>query len=171
MNDKISVLNWSDRFALIDKYQPTNETICRVFRVNADELAAAQDLRSHGNFKSKPEIQLSDYADLLKESKTAPTKSSTATTHTKPKTPPTSATKVVRVPKKRGRKGSKIANAFLAIPATPVPVEDFIAEHEVSLAVLRQSRRFDKSGMSGDVRVKQSKDTKQLMVWREASES
>jgi len=174
----VNALNWSDRFALIDKYKPADETICSALDVTQDELDTARDLRSAGNFKAASEIKIDDYASLMSK---APTKTKakvpTATTHTKAKTKkekadtPTTATKPVREPKKRGRKGSKIANAFMAIPSEPVSAEEFIAEHSVSLAVLRQSRRFDKSGLDGQVRVKQDKETKTLMVWRETADS
>ncbi len=172
MSTNISILNWSDRFALIDKFKPSDETICQSLDVTQDELNTARELRNAGNFRSAVDIDLNDYADMM-TTVVKSTKEPTATTHTKPKSKtadsPITATKSVREPKKRGRKGNKIANAFIAIPSTPVSADDFIAEHEVSLAVLRQSRRFDKSGLTGSVRVKQDKETKTLMVWRDVS--
>jgi hypothetical protein len=178
MSTDVNTLNWSDRFAIIDKFTPADEVICHTMNVTQDELDTARDLRSHGNFKAKPDINVNDYKSLMVDTVVAkPKKTKPATTHTKPTkkktatTPPSTATKPVKVPKKRGRKGSKIADAFMAVPATAVSAADFIAEHGVSLAVLRQSRRFDKSGLDGAVRVKQDKETKTLMVWREATVS
>jgi len=179
MSTNVNELNWSDRFALIDKFKPADETVCSALDVTQDELDTARDLRAAGNFKAASDIDPSDFAAVLSvpAPKKAAPKEKPATTHTKPKskkataTPPSTATKPVKVPKKRGRKGSKIANAFMAVPAVPVSADAFITEHSVSLAVLRQARRFDKSGLAGAVRVKQDKETKTLMVWREAPES
>jgi len=178
MSTNIHELNWSDRFAIIDKYKPADDVICESLDVTQDELDTARDLRSNGNFKAKSDVDLNEYAELLATTTPTkkPTKEKTATTHVKPAAKkakdqkPETATKPVRTPKKRGRKGNKISNAFLAVPAVPVSAEDFITEHGVSLAVLRQSRRFDKSGLDGAVRVKQDKETKTLMVWRESIE-
>jgi len=175
--DKINTLNWSDRFALIDKYEPSDDAICNTLGLNSDELDTARDLRASGNFQAVSEINVDDYADMFKnaaknESVTAPTRNSGITSHVKPttkSTAPLTSTKPVKEAKKRGRKGSKISEAFVAIPTTAIPAEQFAEDHEVSLAVLRQSRRFDKSGL-GPVRVKKDKETKQLMIWREVEE-
>ena len=172
-NDKINTLNWSDRFALIDKYNPADEVICQALNVSPDELDTARDLRQSGNFQAASEINLDDYDDVFTgvTVTTKPARKRKPTSHAKPTTDetPQTATKAVKEPKKRGRKDSKISEAFLAIPAEAVPAEQFATDHSVSLAVLRQSRRFDKSGL-GPVRVKKDKDTKQLMIWREAEE-
>jgi len=175
--DKINTLNWSDRFALIDKYSPSDEVICNTLGLNTDELNTARDLRASGNFQAASEINVDEYADMFKnaaktESVTAPARNSGITSHVKPTiktTAPLTSTKPVKESKKRGRKGSKISEAFIAIPTTAIPAEQFATDHSVSLAVLRQSRRFDKSGL-GPVRVKKDKETKQLMIWREVEE-
>jgi hypothetical protein len=67
--------------------------------------------------------------------------------------------------KKRGRKGQKIHEAFAAIPVSPTPAEAFAAAHKVSMPVLRQSKRFDRTGL-GIVNVKKNRDSKVLMIWR-----
>lgn len=96
----------------------------------------------------------------------------TATVHAKPE----SASKRVKEPQKRGRKGDKIVKAFSAVPTTQTPIDQFIAEHGVSLAVLRQSKRFLAAmdpaiaASIGKINVRQDKATHQLMIWREASE-
>lgn len=93
----------------------------------------------------------------------------TATTHAKPET----ASRKVKEPQKRGRKGDKITRALTAVPTTPTPVDAFIAEHGVSLAVLRQSKRFMASmdaatiASIGKINVRQDKTSHQLMIWRE----
>lgn len=75
--------------------------------------------------------------------------------------------------KKRGRKGSKIQQALLAVPKSPVNINSFMTQHGVSLAVLRQSKRFV-AGLDpavqeriGTVHVKQDKSTKTLTIWRD----
>ena len=55
-------------------------------------------------------------------------------------------------------------NAFSSIPAAPTPVEEFLRTHNISLAVLRQSKRFDQTNL-GPVKVR--KVDGRLMVWRE----
>lgn len=80
---------------------------------------------------------------------------------------PTTATKPIVSPKKRGRQGSNVINAFTAVPTTPVLINAFRANHDVSVAVLRQAKRFDKTGLSGTVRVKKDKATGHLMIWRD----
>ena len=104
------------------------------------------------------------------EKTTQPThRQPTATVHTKPET----ASRRVKEPQKRGRKGDKISKAFAAVPMTQIPVDAFIVEHGVSLAVLRQSKRFlaamepAVAQSIGRINVRQDKDTKQLMIWRE----
>ena len=57
------------------------------------------------------------------------------------------------VKKKRGRPGDKIAQAFAAIGSKPTPVTELIAKYGVAEAVLRQGKRFDKTGL-GKVTVK-----------------
>ena len=97
------------------------------------------------------------------------TKPSTATTHAKPET----ASKPAKQLKKRGRKGDKIFKALAAVPTTQMSVDTFIAQHDVSLAVLRQAKRFvatldpAQAVAIGKINVRQDKTTKKLMIWRE----
>jgi hypothetical protein len=176
---KQSINGWSDRFALLDYYKPTNTQACEALGVTLDELNTAHDLRAQGHFGGESKIKVETYASLFAEDaalmKNTKAKKASATSHTKPKTTaptsaPLTASKPVKEAKKRGRKGSNISTAFLAIPSEAIPAEQFATEYNVSLAVLRQSRRFDKSGL-GPVRVKKDKETKQLMIWREVEES
>lgn len=173
----MSKLSWSEQFALIDHFNPTDEQIVRSFGVTQAELNTARSLRAAGTIATAKNIDVESYSDVFlsdtgSDSKTS-TKTgrskSTSTTSTTSKAPE-SATRRVVAPKKRGRKGTKIALAFKSIPDSPVPVEDFSKQFDVSIPVLRQSKRFDTSPDLGDVRVKVSKDTGKLMIWREASE-
>lgn len=175
-------LSWSDRFSLIDHYAPTDAQIMETFKLTKDELATARQLRASGTFASSKTLDVAGYAGIFSGAQAStPARTTSAviptvggpaqTTHVVTDKPE-SATKKTKVPQKRGRKGDKITNALLAAPATPVPVEDFIKLHGVSLAVLRQSKRFvekmdaDLQAKIGKVVVKQDKATKRLMIWR-----
>lgn len=177
MTTKHLTLNWNDRLALIDYFQPTDEQIQAVFNVNQDELDTARSLRQSGTFAPNANLDVSKYSRYFKtpsvstqttHAATATKAKSTATTHAKPET----ATKKAKVPQKRGRKGNRIQLAFQSITETPVPVDIFMKQHNVSLAVLRQSKRFietlvpEVAAKIGTINVRQDKQTKQLMVWR-----
>lgn len=174
-----SNLSWGERFALIDHFQPSDSQICSVFNLTQAELDTARQLRAAGTFATVSNIDTSKYANLFSTTtttntspvSTSNTKASTATIHVRPET----ATKksVVKVPQKRGRKGDKIAKALQSVPQTPVPVAEFVKQHNISLAVLRQSKRFlatlspDVAKTIGKINVRQDKTSKQLMIWRE----
>lgn len=184
---KSKTLNWNDRFALIDHYKPSDDQVCVAFGVSADELKTARDMRSAGAFTATPGLDLSSYGNMfatasaspstgsgVSSSSKAPARRGGSTSVTKDTSDskagtPSTATKKTKEPKKRGRKGDNIAKAFAAIPSTPTPVEAFASSHGVSIAVLRQSKRFDTSGSTGLVRVKKDKESKTLMIWREES--
>jgi hypothetical protein len=172
-------MNWNDRFAVIDHYSPTDTQIQDAFNVTQDELDTARSLRNSGTFAPNKHLDVSKYGRYFKTSGTsAPTQTvhagkptstkSSITVHAKPET----ASKKAKVPQKRGRKGIKISMAFQAITETPVPVDTFMKQHDVSLAVLRQSKRFIKdldptvAATIGTINVRQDKTTKKLMVWK-----
>lgn len=177
-------LSWSDRFALVDHFAPSDEAICSAFNLTNDELATARQLRSSGTFTASKTLDCTSYAGIFdgttatvstttagpaRTSHTNPTNKGGATVHTNL---PETATKRVKAPQKRGRKGDKITVALLAAPTTPMPVDAFMKQHGVSLAVLRQAKRFvekldaDTRAKVGKVVVKQDKTTKQLMIWK-----
>ncbi len=179
-------LNWNDRFALMDHYTPSDADACSAFGVTQSELDTARDMRKAGAFAASPDVDVKSYQNMFAassatttstaskssskttSSKTAKKSGSTSVTKTTTTTAkPETATKKKKELKKRGRKGDRIAKAFAAIPATPVPVEKFASENNVSLAVLRQSKRFDKSPEMGNVHVKKDKGSGSLMIWRE----
>lgn len=168
-----TTLNWSDRLALIDHYTPCDEQICHAFGVTQHELDAARQMQTIGTLAPSTNIDFKSYSTLF-VGKAATTlikpsdvrEVSTSTVKVQIKDPET-ATKKPLPKQKRGRKGNRIENAFAAIPATPMSVMAFIEQHAVSLAVLRQSKRFDKHPELGNVKVKKDKDTGELMVWRE----
>lgn len=190
---KTKTLTWSDKFALINHFEPTDDQILEAFGGTADELAAARELAASGTITPAEDIDYDAYSHIFNPSASAAsgaiglsgdgksttetkavTKSpaskkekGTMTSTKKPGERAETATKKTSTPKKRGRKGDKIANAFKAIPKTPTEAEKFATDYSVSLAVLRQSKRFDRSPELGKVRVKKDKATKQLMIWRE----
>ena len=170
MKRALNTLTWNDRFALIDHYTPTDKQIVDAFGVTQDELDTALQLRASGQFLSMPNVDVASYSSVFAsttEGIKAP-KRTTTVTSTTTSVPPESASKRVKTPKKRGRKGTKILKAFTAVPTEPTSVNEFAATHSVSVAVLRQSKRFDHSGL-GSVRVKKDKASGTLMIWREAA--
>lgn len=176
---KGKTLSWNDRLTILAKLQPSDADACRVFGVTQDELNAARTQLEQKLFSILPDLDVESYRHLFSpvdstntdsESVTstkAPGRRSSSTTTTKGTSAPETATKTIREPKKRGRKGDKILKAFSSIPATPVAAEEFARQHGVSIAVLRQSKRFDATKSTGTVRVKKDKGTKTLMIWRE----
>jgi hypothetical protein len=190
MND-MKTMSWNDRFALIDKFNPTDAFICAAFNCTVGELAVARKLRAAGSLAPSTDTDTEQYAEEFNNPQstpsdvgigiqpmTSPTGQIFKITPTAPPEipqPQETATKrsLVKVPKKRGRKGDKIIQALLNVTTTPVPVSDFIVEYDVSLAVLRQSKRFitaldaATAEKIGKVIVKQDKDTKVLMIWKE----
>jgi hypothetical protein len=175
MNKQLK-LNWNDRFAVIDHFTPTDEQIRTVFGLNQDELDTARTLRSNGTFAANTSLDVNKYSKFFKNTSTpsqtvhasVSSTKSTATVHAKPET----ATKKVKVPQKRGRKGNRIEMALRSVTETPVLVDTFMKQHNVSLAVLRQSKRFIQTldpvvaSQIGTIDVRQDKTTKQLMVSR-----
>ena len=178
-------LQWGERLALMDHYGVGDEEACEVFGIEQEELEAARDMQTVSKaFPVRDDLDVESYRNLFSgntvtaakkpttaksiTSKTTSTKkSSTTTTIRKPET----ATKKTPIKKKRGRNGDKIVNAFRAIPHDqPTDAEKFAKTHHVSIAVLRQSKRFDKVG-GGIVHVKKDKATKTLMIWRDTVSS
>lgn len=175
------MMSWPDRFALIQHYTPTDSQVCATFGLSQDELDTARSLQAAGTFRASTNLDVAKYANVFTTDGSAPVSTVAptiaksgktgkgATTFTKPE----SSTKKVKVPQKRGRKGDKIAVALAAVPMTQTPVETFITQHGVSLAVLRQSKRFlakldpAVAATIGRINVRQDKTTKQLMIWRD----
>lgn len=172
-------MSWPDRFALIEHYKPTDAQICSTFGLTKDELDTARMLQAAGTFRASTTLDVARYANAfsadgsatLAAGSTVKSAKEGATTFTKPET----ASKKAKVPQKRGRKGDKIATALAAVPTSRVPVETFIDQYGISLAVLRQAKRFlsklpaDQAASIGKINVRQDKATKALMIWRETS--
>ena len=154
-------LGWGSRLALIDHYQASDEQASVTFDVPVDEIVAARELRNSGGAANLPvDIDVEDYGNPFTEVQGA-----TSVRRPGTREPAESSTAITPAPKKRGRKGTKINEAFTAIGTDPVPAEEFADTRNVSLNVLRQAKRFDRTGL-GRVRVKKIDGT--LMVYREA---
>jgi len=170
--NKAKTLTWNDRIALIEHYKPDDNTICQVFGVTPNELVAARHMEGNGTLVPTPNIDYASYKHLFvtatSSTKDVPKESSATSVKVEPGGKPETATKKSKTPQKRGRKGDKITKAFEAIPEIPVDAETFAETHSVSLAVLRQSKRFDKTNINGSVKVKKDKESGKLMIWREA---
>jgi hypothetical protein len=168
----------------MEHFNPPDAEITKAFNVTQDELDTARQLQQMGTFTPTPNLDFDAYANKFSTQHiddTSNEKPSTATSFKSPigigvdilnrtsiqkpksnKTPQTAT----KTPGKRGRKGNNIATAFGAIPSTPVAIEQFASEHNVSIAVLRQSRRFDRFPETGKVYVRKDKTSGNLMVWR-----
>jgi hypothetical protein len=173
---KGKAFTWNDRLTLINHYQPTDEQACDAFGIQQAELEVARNQLKAGVFSLSTSLDVESYGSLFASvaEDDATTTSTKAPARTKPtatsiKAAPESATAKVREKAKRGRKGEKIREAFVAIPATPTAADDFAKTHGVSIAVLRQSKRFDKTQLPGSVKVKKDKASKTLMIWRETA--
>ena len=171
---KGKTLSWNDRLTLINHYKPSDAEATRVFDVTQGELDVARGQLKTGVFSLSDDLDVESYGHLFATETTEAT-SSTVTSTLSSAIKKTSATSILKpesatakshTAKKRGRKGDKITKAFSSIPASPIAADDFAKEHGVSIAVLRQSKRFDTVG-GGTVRVKKDKGSKTLMIWRE----
>ena len=167
--------SWGQRLALIQAHSPADNVACTALGVSQEELETARELMAAGSITlDSSVVGTANIFEGVKASAvtarvTPATTSKTTAVVVTPKTtgvPPATASKPTRVPKKRGRRGSNIDTAFAAIPAEPTDAEKFAVRHSVSLAVLRQAKRFDKVG-TGTVKVRKDRETGSLMVWRE----
>lgn len=152
-------LGWGSRLALIDHYKTSDEQASVTFDVPVDEIETARQLRDGGGAANLPvDIDIEKYGNPFESTGSVSVKMPG-------REPAESSTRVEVAPKKRGRKGSKINEAFAAIGTDPISAEEFADTRNVSLNVLRQAKRFDRTGL-GRVRVKKIDGT--LMVFREA---
>ncbi len=153
-------LGWGSRLALIDRYEASDEAASATFDVPVEEIETARQLRDNGGAANMPvDIDVEEYGNPF-------TDVEGATSVVMPgREPAETSTRVEPLPKKRGRKGTKINEAFAAIGTDHIPAEQFATDRNVSLNVLRQAKRFDKTGLNR-VRVKKVDGT--LMVYREA---
>lgn len=168
---KLKELSWNERFAIFDALNASDEQIMATVGVDAAELATARELRDAGTFVAdagglNPEDFAAEVSAVqVTEQPAAPAAPTATATRARKTSKPATATKPSREPKKRGRKGTKIQDAFAAISSEPIALEAFAQKFGVSTNVLRQAKRFDRSGMEGRVRVRQVNGT--LSIFRE----
>lgn len=180
MGNRINELGWGERLALADHFRANDEQVCAAFNCTADELSTARELAGEGHFGigeefdpdmfdnifASVQVQVPDNATSVKR----PRKRARANTeNTNTPEANTADANTEAAPKKRGRKGSKIANAFAAVPTEPTNADEFAAAHNVSLNVLRQGKRFDSEELiaeRGRVRIRKIDGTQ--MIFREA---
>lgn len=161
---KSKSLSWCDRLALINHYKPTDDQAIKILSVTQDELDTARTLSGTGAIVPTPNLDVDSYGKMFGVTK--PAAKATTTSIIKPTQAPQTANPPIRVHKKRGRKGSAISDAFAIIPSDPVPAEQFAADNNISIAVLRQSKRFNPNPEKGVVHVSKNRVTKILEVWR-----
>lgn len=168
----INQLCWADRFGILAgmESKPSDDDICRVFGVAADDLKMARDMLDQGVLRTNPRINTAFYSLFFSGDKQPEFPKAEKRVRVLPMPADNeerrlfaSQNKTVRP---RGRKSNNIDLAFKAIPANPVDVEKFAEKHRCSVAVLRQHKRFDK--YPGTVFVRKNKDTGITEVWREA---
>lgn len=87
--------------------------------------------------------------------------------------PPETASPPKRKLQKRGRKTTAVADALRKVPSTPVDAELFATECGVSLASLRQVKRFTSAHPDGvvlrdSIKFKTDKATNKVFIWRVA---
>lgn len=169
----LTSLSWTARLTIIERYDLTDAESVTNFGVSLEELNMAKEFKEDGVFKTDPTLDMEQYSTVLvrdsianPKSQKAPTMNESETTAPTTKKPRKPSSAIKNPSKKVGHKGTKIASAFTAIGLDPISVDTLITQTGVSLAVLRQARRFDKTG-GGPVRVRKDKTTGALMVWRE----
>lgn len=143
-----STLSWADKLVLVEKFALTNQEACMVFGVSDRELVVAKNLKERGIF-APTELNTDVYSSFFGKLRSGELDTSTQ-----------------KVYKPKGTRPSKITQAFESITNTPQPVTAVIDTFGVSLAVLRQSKRFDKTE-TGQVHIRKDKESGELMVWRE----
>lgn len=172
MLKQITLLSWADRFGIVQQLEqtPTDDDICRVFKVTPDELTTARELFNKGLIRPNPRINHEFYG-LYFKGETPEFPKTVQRVRTLPVPMDTEerrqlfASQNKPAARPRGRRSNNVDLAFKAIPTAPVDVEKFAAKHHVSVVVLRQHKRFDK--YPGTVFVRKNKETGITEVWRE----
>jgi hypothetical protein len=144
-----STLSWADKLVLVQQYELTEVEACAAFGVSKQELVVAKNLQAKGVFTINETLNTAIYSDYFVKLRSGELETSEKTF------------------KPKGARTSKITQAFEAITNTPQKVDAIIEQYGVSLAVLRQSKRFDK-GNVGQIHIRKDKETNDLMVWRDA---
>lgn len=153
----VKQLSWSQCFAILDAYQPTTEKACEILGITRNQFNHAKNLSDAGIFRPDPLFDVTPYHSVFHGGVTSTMS-----------TAPSATVATYRISKKRGRQGTNIIDAFARVPDAPMPVNDFIrvlGEKKVSVSVLRQGTRFDKTGLGGTVRVRRHNGV--VSIWRD----
>lgn len=144
-----STLSWADKLVLVQRFELSEVEACNAFGVTRQELVVAKDLQTRGVFAPNDTLNTAIYSDFFVKLRSGELEH------------------LQKTFKPKGARPSKITMAFEAITNRPQKVDEIIEKHGVSLAVLRQSKRFDK-GNVGQIHIRKDKETGELMVWRDA---
>ena len=151
MKHNVQSLSWTQARSLIEHYQPSEQKISEVFGISPNQI------KHLDIFKPDPTFDVTPYYPLFEGNSTSianPTGGGRVDSY------------LIKAKKPRGRPGNRIITAFRNIPSEPTDVKAFAAKWQVSISVLRQSLRFDKTGLPGKVHVRLSKDGI-LVIWRD----
>lgn len=151
MKQNIHSLSWTQCRSLIEHYHPSEQKISEVFGIPPKQIKYL-DI-----FKPDPAFDVTPYYPLFE---------SNTTSVTNPSDSGRVDSYLSKTKKPRGRPGNRIITAFSNIPSEPVDVKVFAAKWQVSVSVLRQSLRFDKTGLTGKVHVRLNQEGV-LVIWRD----
>lgn len=113
--------SWADRLALIAHYNPPLSHAAQVFNVSLAEIKTALRVQNDGSIVES-KIDLEQYANIFDPINIKPI-----------------------VHKRRGRRGSKIMDAIINVPSTPVELNGYLAQHGIKESILRQYTRFKRT--------------------------
>lgn len=143
-----STLSWADKLVLVNKFQLSDNEACVAFGITKPELVVAKNLENRGIFIANQSLNTEIYSDFFVKLRSG------------------ELDHLQKTFKPKGARPSKITMAFDSITGSPQKVASVIDKFGVSLAVLRQSKRFDK-GNTGQIHIRKDKESQELMVWRD----
>lgn len=169
----IAHLSWADRFGILHKMPqlPTDDEICRVFRVDYNELHLARICLRDRVFRVNTQINSELYERLFNGEEVEFPPFPSQRTRTYPEFNEEdrvlfASRREEKKAKQKVRRSNNIDIAFKNVPTVPTPVEPFAEKYRVSVAVLRQHKRFDKV-QTGPVFVRKNKETGVIEIWRD----
>ena len=151
LQEKIKDLSWTQSLSIIQHYKPSEQRIGEIFGISKEKLQTLGII-----FKPDPTFDVTPYYVLFEPSSEHPVMLPI----------PKGESHYSQNKKRAGRPGNNIINSFWNVPSTPVGAIEFAEKSNVSLSVLRQSKRFDKTNLLGKVHVRKNKDGI-LMIWRD----
>ena len=153
MSTTPTVLCWPDRFKLIAHYSLNLDEICIAFGCTTRDFKIASDLLHRNVFWVNEDLNVGIYSQYF----TRLRNNELGSTPTPVKAP-------------RAPRSSKIEDAFAAITTERKPITYFTDTFGISAAVLRQGRRFDRTG-GGRICIRKNKEDGLMYVWRDSAEA